>query len=425
VSARNSKEIKQQAELEEAYHIYKFGRPAEAEAICRRILRGRPSHHGANWVLGLILKGQDKRAEAEAAFRRVIAVAPEHVEAYYNLGIVLGAEGKLDDAERVLREAVKRGPDTADPLLGLAGVLFDKGRFADSIPFYRRGAQLAYGKGVDNAGGPIAPHKAQHDREQRNYLNNGAAHGATAVFNLEEGARVANGAVNPDSSGGEIEARWRNGSPQIVVIDNLLSDEALDRLRQFCWRSTIWQKVYPDGYLGAMPEHGFACPLLDQIAEELRSRYPKVIGEHPLTLCWAFKYDSQLKGINLHADFAAVNVNFWITPDEANLDAESGGLVVWDQPAPLDWDFDKFNNPGEAVRNSLIENGAKAVTVPHRANRAVIFDSDLFHETDRMTFKEGYLNRRINITMLFGYRENSNGASAATPDLLQNKTAAL
>jgi hypothetical protein len=35
----------------------------------------------------------------------------------------------------------------------------------------------------------------------------------------------------------------------------------------------------------------------------------------------------------------------------------------------------------------------------------VIFDSDLFHETDRIAFKDGYVNRRINITMLYGRRD--------------------
>jgi hypothetical protein len=34
----------------------------------------------------------------------------------------------------------------------------------------------------------------------------------------------------------------------------------------------------------------------------------------------------------------------------------------------------------------------------------VIFDSDLFPKTDRIVFKEGYLNRRINITLLYGER---------------------
>ncbi|HEY8253389.1 MAG TPA: hypothetical protein VIG39_02055, partial [Rhizomicrobium sp.] len=58
-----------------------------------------------------------------------------------------------------------------------------------------------------------------------------------------------------------------------------------------------------------------------------------------------------------------------------------------------------------AIRRFLTEAGAKPVTIPYRANRAVIFDSDLFHQTDRLSFKEGYQNRRINVTLLYGERE--------------------
>ena len=186
-------------------------------------------------------------------------------------------------------------------------------------------------------------------------MNGGNGGSAAANFHLEEGARVSGRAVNPDSSNGEIAARWQNSSPQIAVIDNLLTDEALEKLRQFCWRSTIWHKSYPNGYLGAMPEHGFACPLLAQIADELRSTYPAIVREHPLLRWWGFKYDSRLKGINVHADFAAVNVNFWITPDEANLDPERGGLVVWDKPAPLEWTFAQLqqSNAAQTIRDFL------------------------------------------------------------------------
>jgi hypothetical protein len=48
--------------------------------------------------------------------------------------------------------------------------------------------------------------------------------------------------------------------------------------------------------------------------------------------------------------------------------------------------------------------GGKSVTIPYRSNRAIVFSSALFHETDQMTFKDGYTNRRINITMLYGRR---------------------
>jgi len=248
----------------------------------------------------------------------------------------------------------------------------------------------------------VPEHKARHDQEQRDYLKGvlGTAGGAPA-FHLEEGGRLAGRAVNPDRSAGEVAAQWAQSSPQIAVIDDLLTGEALEALRRFCWRSTIWHKVYPNGYLGAMPEQGFACPLLAQIDEELRSTYPSILGQEALLRCWGFKYDSRLGGINLHADFAAVNVNFWITPDEANLDPDSGGLIIWDTPAPLDWSFARYNGAGQTVREFLDQAGAKSVTVPYRANRAVVFDSDLFHETDRIVFKEGYLNRRLNITMLY------------------------
>jgi len=115
-------------------------------------------------------------------------------------------------------------------------------------------------------------------------------------------------------------------------------------LRRFRGGSAIWQKVYPGGYLGAMPEHGFACPLLAQISAELRSTYPAILGQYPLLQWWGFKYDSRLSGIAVHADFAAVNVNFWITPDDADLDPDSGGLIVWDAQAPIDWGFIQYND---------------------------------------------------------------------------------
>jgi hypothetical protein len=55
--------------------------------------------------------------------------------------------------------------------------------------------------------------------------------------------------------------------------------------------------------------------------------------------------------------------------------------VIWDKAAPLEWDFAKFNADESAAYAFLEEQGARTVTVPYRANRAVIFDSNLFHKT--------------------------------------------
>ena len=113
--------------------------------------------------------------------------------------------------------------------------------------------------------------------------------------------------------------------------------------------------------------------MLAQVAEELRLSYPGVFHNHPLLYCWSFKYDNKLQGVQIHADFAAVNVNFWIIRT-THLDPNSGGLVVWDVAAPLDWDFITYNTDESALRDFLAREKAKSVSIPYRANRAVIFD---------------------------------------------------
>jgi Tfp pilus assembly protein PilF len=401
---------KLEAALQQAVLHHRAGRVSEAERLYRRILRERPSHIGANTALGMALKDLGKLDEAAAVFRRVAAISPNDASSHNNLGSVLFSQRKLEEAEAAYRRALALKSDMANTLRNLALVLVDRGCIAESVPLFRRHAELSYPAPEHPPGSdaPPAAHKVRHDQEQREYLKINSA-GAVTAFHLEEGSRVAGNAVNPDGSRGEVAARWQSNSPQIAVIDNLLTDEALDKLRQYCWGSTVWQRSYPSGYLGAMPEHGFACPLLMQIADELRSTYPEIIGENLLLRWWGFKYDTRLSAIKIHADFAQVNVNIWIAPDEANLDAESGGLIIWDTPAPLEWNFAQYNRADaeQNIRSFLAEAGAKSVNVPHRANRAVIFDSDLFHEGDQIAFKEGYLNRRINITMLYGTRESA------------------
>ena len=78
--------------------------------------------------------------------------------------------------------------------------------------------------------------------------------------------------------------------------------------------------------------------------------------------------------------------------------------MVWDIPAPADWDFTRFNRDQPAIRDFLSASGARASTVPYRGNRAVIFDSNLLHKTDRIAFRDGLENRRINVTLLYGER---------------------
>ncbi len=116
------------------------------------------------------------------------------------------------------------------------------------------------------------------------------------------------------------------------------------------------------------------------------------------------RYDSEGKGIKIHADTAAVNLNFWITPDDANLNDENGGLVIYSREAPMDWNFEDFNSEKGLPRMMEFLKDSDQVRVPYRQNRLVMFNSNLFHYSDKFEFKTGYENRRINLTFLFGRR---------------------
>ena len=429
--------------------LMELGRLEDAAAAYRRALRIRPDYVEAHNNLGVVLKEQGKLDEARAAYGQALRLAPNHLEAHCNLGSVSMDQGNLDQAIACFQRALQMKPDYVKAMYHLAFALIWQQRFDDALIYLRRSADLKQNHGRPVTSASVSRSRLKHDAEQVQYLFDrgvlGADHsvyrdalvrlGRRAAEGSEKAARrpvspeefqsvapsfnrilhyaeirvLPSGAVNPGLDVSAIEARYHASRPEVMHLDGLLTEEALSSLRRFCLESTIWKRDYENGYLGAFLGDGFSCPLLLQVAEELRLKFPGIFQRHLLTQAWAFKYDSERTGLNIHADAAAVNVNFWITPDDANLDSEHGGLVVWDKEAPKEWNFKDYNNTANEpkVREFLTNSGAKAVTIPYRANRAVIFNSDLFHETDRFHFRDAYESRRLNITLLYGRRLNA------------------
>lgn len=378
--------------------LFSLQRYEDARASFEKALAIGTPRNPAEWnVAGDALVGLKRYEDAVGAFDKALALNPRAAALWGKRATTLYTLGRFDEGLESADKALALSPDFAEALEMRGRILLEMNRIEEGLVALRQSGER---KGAPP---PPTDAKVRHDAEQAAYL---AARGVTVApgqLYVAGGARIPGPAVNPANA--EIVAKtWAETNPQIVVIDNLLTPEGLAALREFCWGSTMWQRAYENGYLGAMPEGGFAAPLLAQIAEELRTTFPTVIGDHGLRLLWGFKYDSRLTGINIHADQAAVNVNFWITPDEANLNPERGGLVIYNANAPADWEAADYNGNDPRVWEFLKRVDAKPVVVPYRANRAVIFDSDLFHETDVLEFQEGYLNRRINLTMLFGRR---------------------
>ena len=209
--------------------------------------------------------------------------------------------------------------------------------------------------------------------------------------------------INKKNDIEEIQSIYINGKPQLVVIDNFLTPEALSSIQKFCRSSNIFKYPYINGYIGAFLSKGFANKFILELSEDMRKTFPKIFEETILAQAWAFKYDSVGKGIEVHADQATVNVNFWIAPEDANLNKNSGGMRIWDKVPPEDAKFDDYNaqKNGPKIRQMLDDYRIGSQTVTHKENRAVIFNSKLFHVTDDFEFVNTYENKRVNVTLLY------------------------
>ena len=203
-------------------------------------------------------------------------------------------------------------------------------------------------------------------------------------------------------------------------LDDFLTDDALAHLRELSSSATLWHDD-KGHYVGAYDFTGFAPSCVAQLAQELTAAMPEVIGSDTLSRFWGYKYESRPEGasaigIGAHIDPARSNFNFWVTADDANLEPSSGGMVVWCKRSSTADDvgtrrlYNTFCADGEACDEleralGLDDPGIERTVVPYRCNRCVLFCSDLFHKTDMCTFKPGYTNSRINLTMLFGHAD--------------------
>jgi len=215
--------------------------------------------------------------------------------------------------------------------------------------------------------------------------------------------------VNPGLDTSRIEAEYRKGS-HLTYFDDFLRPEALEALLLFCEEATVFQSV-KGGYLGSYMNEGFGTPLLAAIARDLQKMMPSIFGNLTLEQAWAYKYENKQewrRGTAVHADHSLVNLNFWITPDESyegpSVDGGQGGMIVYTASRPDDWSFNQYNHyyNRDKIMRFLEESKSERVQISYKQNRAVLFSSKLFHETDRSNFKPGYRNRRINVTFLFG-----------------------
>ena len=427
------------------YH--ELGENEKSISSYEKVIAINPNNNIAHNNLGAIFAELGKTEQASTFFKKAIEINPQYESAYNNLGELFRLSGENKKAISCYEKVITINPNSLEALINVANLHIsqlddlkkaisssykvhklqqEKLKFTNqSISLFRlkhdvEQSQYLTSKdykieGIDKfqkIGDKILSRKENEENE--NNFDKKILLTPDEVYNLlpyyksdfiYEPKKISSNFINPDKNWLDVEDEYFNSTNQVIYIDDFLSLEALQELREFSLVSKVWNREYQNRYLGSFSPSGFISQVHLQIAIDLKKKLPKLFGPHLLKQFWGFKYDSTLgRGINIHADFAIHNLNFWITPDEYNNNKNSGGLKVYDTPAPHHWSFKDYNSDKNRIYEFLKDNNANCVNVPYKFNRAVLFNSAYFHETDEIDFKDKYEGRRINNTYLFGNR---------------------
>jgi tetratricopeptide (TPR) repeat protein len=437
---------------------YQAGRLAEAEAGYRAALaialgRGAITSLGAiRNNLGVVLAAQSRHRSAVDYFDEAIAGDPVYLSAHYNRAVALMGLGETHEAIKGFSRvcAIEPGHYASHRALGF--LWLGQGNRGRALDHFARTYELR--RGEDRAAMALSSlttatrQKLAHDGEQFRYLSQRLRDGQrfeilarayeqvaqefsedavplsdrqfdilgenyNTAIHIRSAPELAAPVVNPRPDRDALVSRFNHDG--VIYFDDLLTPAALLGLRRYLLESTIWHDFsHIGGFVASYLEDGLACPLLLQIADDIRRALPELLGDLPLSQAWVFKGLQQSSAIDAHADDAAISVNFWITPDEANLDPAHGGMVVCRVPPPPEWEIKDYDTDQSRAVTFLGQNAAESVVVCYRQNRAVVFKSRLLHYSDTPKFSQAYENHRINMTMLFGGAAASGAAEPFT-----------
>jgi Tfp pilus assembly protein PilF len=370
-----------------------------------------PQHSDARENLGRALLRAKRFAEAQTHLNALLDEQPLRDEASHLLGFVRLHQGDLEDASRNFLAPVRRrfAPDGSGGTAPADAGTVTRTKLINDIQ------QLEHLQGIGAAPPQqltslLAPYRAAliafaPETPSRFLFDAPPVAGFSGVFNrLHQDLEVpqsATGAMNPQIDRNATASTFQRDG--WALLEDFLTAEALTALRRFCTEPTIWFEKKFRHEVGASLRNGFCCPALLQVAEETRRAFPKLLAEHLFTGCFSYKYYGSDTEGNVHTDRGAVSLNLWITPDSANDDPQRGGLQISNKRVPSNY----FNSSPEEIDriHEQMMNAADAQpsVIPYRSNRTMLFRSDVLHKSDRMRFAQGYENRRVSITFLYGH----------------------
>ena len=177
--------------FQQAVAFHQAGQLAQAERMCKQILRYNSQNAEAFHFLGIIacqtgkypvavdliihaieidskqspfyyslanaLREQGKFMEAIEAYQQAIQIQPNQGEAYYNLGNALHRQEKLEEAIEAYQQAIRIQPNYADAYNNLGVVLIDHEKLEESVQIYQKTLEIQpnYADAYNNLGNAL------------------------------------------------------------------------------------------------------------------------------------------------------------------------------------------------------------------------------------------------------------------------------
>jgi hypothetical protein len=162
-----------------------------------------------------------------------------------------------------------------------------------------------------------------------------------------------------------------------------------------------YKQKFRGGYKEHMFTSDFPIPELENVINIVKNSESEMFSNLEFSKGWFFIYDNECNGVTPHADGASINLNIWLTPNSSIKDSNKNGLIIWDKQKPQSWSFNEYNRDVKKIKKYLDDTNAKKQVIDYRYNRAIIFNSSNFHETNGVSMKEGHWNKRINLVFMF------------------------
>ena len=188
--------------FQQAVAFHQAGQLAQAERMCKQILRYNSQNAEAFHFLGIIacqtgkypvavdliihaieidskqspfyyslanaLREQGKFMEAIEAYQQAIRIQPNHADAYNNLGTIFINQNRIDDAIEAYRQAIQIQPNQGEAYYNLGNALHRQEKLEEAIEAYQQAIQIQpnYVDAYNNLGVVLIDHEKLRESVQ-------------------------------------------------------------------------------------------------------------------------------------------------------------------------------------------------------------------------------------------------------------------